>query len=170
MIAMKRHYIILIFLFVSAKGFSQQFDVESFLLDECEITDTMFLNGISALVLSDSVYFNDKEKYVFYLSFDSTKFAFGSNYIVILMPIMESSIVNSTGIFCVKNKKILIDSSVPPDIFIYTGKKEEVFYRKTRHHAKKNRRLITECIEEFSVWFLNYSDGIMSVTNKLYVN
>jgi hypothetical protein len=57
MIDMKIYNMLLIFLFISLKGLSQQFDIKSILLNEYEIIDTVFLEGISTLVLSDSAYF-----------------------------------------------------------------------------------------------------------------
>lgn len=172
MIHMKSYKIILMFLFISLsiKGLSQQFDTKSLLLNECEITDTIFLNGLRTLVLSDSTYFNDRETYIFYLSFDSLKSAFGSNYVVALVPIEKSLANNSQGIFLIGNRFFLIDNSVSFDIFTFTGNKKKLFYKKIiQHHPQKNDKSIIGNVEEFSVWFLNYSDGIMSVTNKLYV-
>lgn len=168
---MNCYKIILIFLFIPSKGFSQQFDIKSFLMSECEITDTVFLEGLSIFVLSDSVSacFKHKETYVFHLSFDSSQSAFGCNYIVVLQPIGEYSI-DSQGVFSIESKIFLIDSSVPRGIYTFSGKKRKLFYKKMRIHDDENRPLVTVQIEEFSIWFLNYSDGIMSVKNKLYVH
>jgi hypothetical protein len=85
------------------------------------------------------------------------------------VPITKSLIDNSQGVFLVEDKKFLINNSVPLDIFTFSGKKTKLFYKQMRTHDKEGRLLLTEYIEEFSVWFLNYSDGMMSVTNKLYV-